>query len=125
MRTVVTREVEWDDYEREKMLALDLHDSEVHRSGCGFHESLAMDRNNLFEPEVKFCPLCAALELQERQVGADDKKARARLKEDEVAPLPSDGRHIGTRMLPPHEAEKRRAASTPVPSAKARRSRIR
>lgn len=94
------------------MLALDLHDSEVHRSGCGFHESLAMDRNNLFEPEVKFCPLCAALELQERQVGADDKKARARLKEDEVAPLPSDGRHIGTRMLPPHEAEKRRTSGS-------------
>jgi hypothetical protein len=117
----VAREVEWDDYERDKMLALDMHDSHVHHTGCGFHEDLATDLNNLFEPVVSVCPLCASLELQGRQVDADDEKARKALKEGEIAPLPSDGRHISTRMLSPLEAEERRSTAPDPHRARARR----
>lgn len=99
------------------MLAVDIHDAAVHHRGCGFHESLAMDRDNLFLPVAKVCPLCAAMEQQERAREAEDAKALERLRNKPSAPLPSDGRHITTRLLSAEEAERRRAAAAAAPEA--------
>lgn len=91
------------------MAALDLYRSQVHSGAgeCGFHETLASDRNNLFLPVVETCPLCAAVAAQRRvQQAADAEKAKNI--EDPAAPLPTDGRRMGLRMLGPIEAEMRR-----------------
>lgn len=103
----VTREVEWDDYEREKMLARGEYLAGVHAEGCGFHESVATDKANLFQPEVRICSLCAQVDILHRVQAAEDEKA-AGPDDKPDQPRPSDGRHIGIRMLPPTETTAKR-----------------
>lgn len=105
----MSREVEWDDVEREKMLARAAYRAGVHMDGCGFHESVATDRANVFEPVVELCPLCAQVEQMGRAQAAKDAKASEGSDKAPSVPLPSDGRHVHIRMLSPAEAEQVRA----------------
>lgn len=110
----MTREIEWDEFELEKMIAVDIHDALVHSGGCGFHESLATDRNNLFLPVASVCPLCAAMDVAGRVRAAEESKAREKTGDNPRNPLPSDGRRIRTRLLSPLEAELRREMASPA-----------
>lgn len=105
VRTVVTPEPEWDDFEREKMLALALYEAGL--CECGFHTSLAHDPEKWFTVEDQRCPLCADLEAQGRVRAEKDRKVEEALKDQPAAPRPSDGRRSFVRELTPIEAEER------------------
>lgn len=92
----VTREPEWDDYERDKMLALGLHEAGI--CECGFHESIA-DEDPDLELDIRVCPVCKELApIMRKHDDADAKARRAQgQKPDPEAPLPSDGRHVRLR----------------------------
>lgn len=93
----VTREPEWDDYERDKMLALGLYEAAI--CECGYHESVA-DQNPSLEFEFRVCPICKDLAKGLRKIDAADDAAKKALgpKPDPEAYLPDDGRHL--RLIP-------------------------
>jgi len=98
---VVTREPEWDDLERDKMLALDEYELGI--CECGFHRSVA-DEDPDLEITVRHCPVCAGLAQRHRQIQAEDEKAVKALGESPApeAERPDDGRLLGLRpKLPP------------------------
>jgi hypothetical protein len=107
--TVVVREPEWTDSDVRELL--ELADVEANScSGCGWHESMTGDRNNVFTPETDYCPVCAGRERWDRMQHASDAEwAKRHEKPRPSAPRPSDGRQ-STRMtlLSPEEAERRR-----------------
>lgn len=105
VRTVVTRESEWDDLEREKMLALEQYESEI--CSCGFHVSVA-DRDPHLETTVRKCPVCAGLAVNARVIAAEDKKQIEALGKspDPLTPRPDDGRHFGLRAKVSPELER-------------------
>ena len=105
---MVTRESEWDDLERDKMLALAEFESGV--CDCGVHSSLSHDKSNYFKLVEGKCPLCASLEVQGR-IRAQHDAAAAKSAEDHPArPLPSDGRRLALRQVSPAELEAAKAA---------------
>jgi hypothetical protein len=55
----VTREPEWDDLQRTRMLALAEYHAGVHE-GCGLHQSIA-DEDPDFSIEDHVCPVCAGI----------------------------------------------------------------
>jgi hypothetical protein len=96
---VVTREPEWDDHQRARMLALSLYEAGVHV--CGWHLSLTTD------PEINFgiedepeCQVCAATaQLGRITEHADESlRKRQRLAERPDAPDPADGRRRVVRL---------------------------
>lgn len=99
VRTVVTREVEWDDWERQKML--DLADHEAHLCECGFPESIA-DQDPDLEITHRVCPVCAGLAQAGRIQAEADKREVSALgaAPPPAARLPSDGRKVGLRSKP-------------------------
>lgn len=94
VRTVVTRDPEWDDLEREKMQALAQYESGV--CECGLHESVAAEDPDL-ELVPRYCPTCAGIATAMRVVHANDDVAIKELGENPApdAPRPDDGRHFG------------------------------
>lgn len=92
----MTREIEWDDYEREKMLGLAQFEAKV--CECGFHESVA-DEDPDLELAVRVCPVCSGLARHMRKMAAADDAARKALgaKPDPEARHPGDGRHVRLR----------------------------
>jgi hypothetical protein len=104
VRTVVTREPEWTDLERDKMLALAEYESRI--CGCGLHESIA-DQDPDLELEFRVCPICAGLEQAGRQLHADDEKAIEALGKNPPpsAELPADGRHMNLRPKRPTDSD--------------------
>lgn len=101
--TVVTREAEWDDRQRERMLALAYYERGV--CDCGFHESVATDRANTFTFETKVCPLCRASAKMNRIQASADETADNQLGEKAPpgAPRAADGRRTFLRQLTPLE----------------------
>lgn len=94
--TVVQREVEWDDVEREKMEGLVQYESEI--CSCGLHKSVA-DEDPDLEMTERRCPVCAGLAQTMRQIGAQDEKATEALGKSPAPELrrPEDGRFFGLR----------------------------
>lgn len=101
VRTVVTREPEWDDESRAEMLALAEYDAGI--CACGFHESLTQDRRNFFTFEHRVCPVCAGRAQWDRKVADADDHIKVDPHAKPEAPLPTDGRWVGARMLGPAE----------------------
>jgi len=103
VRTIVTREPEWDDVERAKML--DLADYEATLCGCGLPESVADEDPDLEMVERK-CPVCAGLAVNYRIIHAADKEAARSLGREPApdAPRPEDGRRFKVRPKPPPDA---------------------
>lgn len=106
--TVVTREPEWDDAERDRMLALAVYEAGV--CTCGYHVSLTSDLDNTFTFEDRKCNVCAGIKRYGRLQSAQDEQA-----DKELGPSPpphaaraGDGRHTGVRMLTALEAAERR-----------------
>lgn len=105
VRTVVTREAEWDDVERDKMLALAYYEAGI--CDCGQHRSLARDKTQVFQLEVEKCPLCAELEAQGRVRQKADEAVKKRLKDFPERARPEDGRKLYVRHLTPDEVAAR------------------
>lgn len=97
---MVKREPEWDDDERETMLALALYERGV--CSCGFHQSLTRDKANVFTFEEVVCSVCAGVSRYSRIQGdADDKALKAI--GDNASPgsaRPGDGRRTFTKIVP-------------------------
>ncbi|GHJ59130.1 hypothetical protein NOK12_16480 [Nocardioides sp. OK12] len=108
--TVVVREAEWDDLERDKMLGLDEYEAGI--CACGFHQSLADDRENFFTFETRTCSVCKGQAQFSRQQHDADQRATP---EDAspASPRPGDGRHTYTRRMSPSEVEERRSRRRP------------
>lgn len=105
--TVVTRESEWGDDDRTRLLALAQYENGLHV--CGFHWSLLEDPTNVFMPEHRVCPVCRGSERYERIQGKADEAAMKHAEDNPGAPRPTDGRSLYMRILSPHEAEEIRA----------------
>jgi hypothetical protein len=97
---MVTRDVEWDPYERSKLLALAEYEAGV--CECGFHQSVA-DTDPHLEIAARVCPVCAGVTQSTRVLHAEDDKHVKSLGKN--APpqkaLPDDGRYLFLR--PPAE----------------------
>lgn len=93
VRTVVTREAEWDDWERQKMLELAQYESRL--CACGFPEDIA-DSDPDLEIAYRVCPVCAGLAQAMRAQAEADKRETALLGKTPApeAPRPEDGRRI-------------------------------
>jgi hypothetical protein len=103
----VTRESEFDDDDRTRLLALGHYEAGLHE--CGFHWSLLEDTSNVFMPEHKTCPVCRGAARYERLQHRADEDAAAGLQDNPSAPRPTDGRSLYMRLLPPHEVDEIRA----------------
>lgn len=111
-------EPEWDDDQRNRMLALMEYEAGVH--SCGFHRSLAFDMSNGFTFEFETCPVCAGRDRFERVVSERDKREREAAG-DSNGVLSMDGRTIRTRMLTEAEhAERKATAELPAPERRRR-----
>lgn len=105
---IVTREPEWDDAQRDAMLGLGLFESGVH--DCGFHKSLAGDKDNVVAIEEDECAFCRGAAQYDRVQKQRDREHEDRLGDNApaAAPRPSDGRITTMRLLSPLEVEMRR-----------------
>lgn len=103
--TVVTRETEWDDTERGKLLDLAEYEAGVHADGCGYHRSIGADPSNYFTVEDDHCLLCANLAREQRVRQASDDEEQKRLKDNPRARRKADGRRTYLRPLTPEEVE--------------------
>lgn len=96
---VTTTEVEWEDYERDKMIALDLYDEAV-CSGCGVHRSRMRKGVDFYTFADEQCPTCAGADMYHRHLSAQDhaheKSIPDSLNERDKAafPRPADGRKV-------------------------------
>jgi hypothetical protein len=113
--TVVTREPEWSDDDRNRLLALARFEGETCH-GCGYHESLTdPDGPNVFMPATRVCPVCAGADQYRRVESDADEKAREAIKgRPSRTPLPSDGRTTYMELLDPVRAEEMRRKRQPV-----------
>lgn len=116
--TLVIREPEWTDLDRQMIEELDAYERDVH--ACGHHKSVIHDPESGFEPKVDKCPVCAGVAVYSRVLQAEDEAARKKRgeKAPPTAPLPSDGRSWYMRMLTPAEAAERKAAAAAAPPLK-------
>lgn len=107
--TVVTRETEWDDRQRDRLLALGLYESGV--CECGFHRKVASDTDNLFTFQTETCPVCRGVARMSRMQEREDEEEAKRLGEKPAPSTPrlADGRRTFVRQLPPAEAAEMRA----------------
>jgi len=97
----VTRESEWDDVERDKMLALAEYDNGM--CDCGMHKSVA-DTDPDLEMTERICPVCSGIARNLRVIADRDAKTLKECYGDKVppdAPRPEDGRVLGIQAKPP------------------------
>lgn len=98
--TIVSRESEWDDAQRERMQALVEYERGVHAT-CGLHDSIAKtDPYIALEDDV--CPLCRAIELELR-VRAN-REHEADEKAGPTNPHQGDGRSTYVRLVSPADS---------------------
>lgn len=109
--TVVTREPEWDNLEREKMLGLAEYEAGV--CSCGFHRSQRDPAENFYTWETETCPMCSASAKRDRENEAEDAKVRKAAGDGPITSLPSDGRKTYLRQMTPDEVEERRRSLSP------------
>lgn len=107
---MVTRDPEWDDAERGKLLDLAEYERGVHVDGCGFHSSVSNDPDNFFTVEADHCLLCANLAREQRSLDEADRKEAERLKNNPRARHRADGRRVYLRHLTPDEVEQAQQA---------------
>lgn len=98
VRTIVHREPEWSDFERDKMLALAEYEAGI--CGCGMHKSIA-DTDPEMEMAERICPVCANLAKNGRIINDRDTTALKQVYGNEVpadAERPDDGRYLSLKM---------------------------
>jgi hypothetical protein len=110
---VVVREAEWTDTDVRQLL--ELADVEAGScKGCGWHESLTGDAENVFEPSSRACPVCAGREQYDRVLAdGDDKWRKTHESAKPMDPRPSDGRRpTQMTLLSPEEVQERRGGAS-------------
>jgi hypothetical protein len=105
----VTREAEWTDAERLRMLSLAEYERGV--CDCGLHESLASDAANHFTFETRTCPVCRGIDRFARIQGAADESVRKQRGDNAPpgTPDPADGRRLFVKQLSPGEVDEIRS----------------
>lgn len=111
VRTVVTRDVEWDDVERAKMQGLALYEAQI--CNCGLHESIAETDPDL-DIVLPVCPVCAGLAQQMRVLAESDATEVKALGDKPAASAvrPADGRSVRLKWKKPPADDQRQASST-------------
>lgn len=106
--TVVTREPEWDDRQRDKMLALTRYRESI-CPDCGYPK-VFHDPRYRFSIDVDVCPVKAALDKFGRIQGEADEQVRKQGgdKRPAATPDPADGRRTLVRLVPPEDRGLRR-----------------
>lgn len=105
---MVTREAEWDDVQRDRMLGLGIYEAGI--CECGIHESLTSDPSNHFTFEQRTCSVCRGVARYGRMMAHSDDLARKTIGENPPpgTPDPADGRRLFVKMLSPLEVDKLR-----------------
>lgn len=113
MRTIVTREPEWDDAERDKLEALEAYEAGV-CSDCGVHQSLTDPSKHFYTFEDSVCPVCASVAQYSRVQADRDRIAEERLGDNPPPqiPRPGDGRRTYIRRMTDDEVEQIRNRQT-------------
>lgn len=103
----MTREIEWDDRQRERLLALGYYERGV--CECGFHKSLTNDRANHFTFPTETCPVCKGAAQVARLQAHADEEIDKRLGENPApgSPRAADGRRMFVQQLSPLEVAAR------------------
>jgi hypothetical protein len=116
--TIVTREAEWDDRQRARMEALSIYESGV--CECGFHESLATDKANVFTFETRSCPVCRGTAKFARIQGHADEQSDKSLGDNPAPGLnrSADGRRTFVRQMSPIEVALRDQSVPQKPQGK-------
>ncbi|WP_300680763.1 hypothetical protein [Nocardioides sp.] len=119
--TLVTREAEWDDFERARMVELGEFEATV-CDGCGFPPEIADDAEFFWGFGTRVCPVCASQEQYGRMLGEADADEAKKRGEDAPAkdPRPEDGRTVQIKGLTREEAD---AAKAPTPGRHRHRKR--
>lgn len=105
----MTREPEWDDEQRDRMLALADYEAGI-CSGCGWHHDLIHEPGAGFKIDLDTCPVCAQVAQYGRWQEELDKENDRRIGEtDAREPRPTDGRKVRLQHLTPQQAELERA----------------
>lgn len=96
----MTRDPEWDDFEREKMLALAEFEAGI--CDCNLHRSVA-DADPDLNLLLPVCPVCADLARSLRVIAAEDDAAVKQLGEKPPpdARRPDDGRRVALAPVAP------------------------
>lgn len=95
------------------MLALAQYEAGV--CDCGFHESVAQDRDNFFTFDQRTCPVCRGAARYARMQAANDESAY-KIHGDNPAPSvphPADGRRTFVKQLSTDEVAELKAPSGP------------
>lgn len=106
---VTTTEAEWDDYERDKMLALGMYEDGL-CSGCGIHKSRMRKGVDHYTFDTEVCVACAGADMFHRHLAAKDhgheKQIPDTLSETAKAtlPRPADGRKVYVKTQTAPEA---------------------
>lgn len=105
---VTTTEPEWDDRQRDKMLALSHYRADI-CPDCGYPK-VFHDPRYRFAIDVDVCPVKAALDKFARIQGEADEQVRKQGGENRPAatPDPADGRRTLVRLEPPKDRTRRR-----------------
>ncbi len=110
----VTRESEWDDYERDKMLGLEIYEADL-CSGCGVHKSRMVAGEHFYTYAAESCVVCAGADMFHRTLQAADHEFEKRIPEGMKASMkaakarPSDGRMAYIREQTAEQAAARPA----------------
>lgn len=94
-----TTEAEWDDYERDKMLALDIYDAAI-CSGCGVHKSRMRKGVDHYTFAEESCVVCAGADMFHRHLAAKDHGHEKTIPDSysdsakASLPRPADGRKV-------------------------------
>lgn len=109
----VTREPEWDDFQRRRIQALKTYQRGI-CPNCGIHHSLAEADDFYWTYEERFCSTCASAAQFHRALAAKDEEKVAEFGEDPepLIPRPDDGRTIVMRELTPAEVAQQAAGAT-------------
>lgn len=82
-------------------------------NGCGWHETLATDKDNYFTFESARCPVCAGHARLGRIHAAADERHRKAMGDNPPADRvePGDGRKVMSRLMSPEEVARRTGKS--------------
>lgn len=108
----MTREPEWDDQQRERMLQLAEYEAGV-CPDCGTHHEMRDPERHFYQMETPICSVCAGIERTQRMLTEQDDENGKRLRDQAVSePRPSDGRKLNARLLSPFEVAQAKARAS-------------
>lgn len=100
LKTITTTEPEWDDHERDKMLALSIYEAGICGCGCGVHESMKVPGVHRYKIDQRSCVVGASLDQFRRLQAQQDGEVEKQLEGKPVTTArPADGRQTFLRLV--------------------------